>query len=158
MDMGQVRELIYAVCLCAILNAGVRLLSPDKLRKEVRIISTLMLILCAAARISGGFTVGADELFPQGETRQESFGSAVLTETEPVLRARLDSKLAELGITDAETGIVCTLDEYNYVKAERVYIRLTNGHESEKELALGAARELFPEAETEVTAGDEEAR
>jgi methyl-accepting chemotaxis protein len=73
MPMGQIKELISALCICAILNAGLRLLSPDRLKKEMRIISTLMLILCAAARLSGGFTVDIGGLPGGSGEARESF-------------------------------------------------------------------------------------
>ena len=154
--MEQIKELIYAMCICAILSAGTRLLSPEKMRKDIRVISTLMMILCAAARFSGGFTVDIGRL-PELAEERGSFREKMIAETEPALRSRLDKKLAELGIAGAETGIVCTLDEYNHIRAEKVHIRLTDGSEKDKALALDAAAELFPGAETEVISdGDTE--
>ncbi len=172
--MEQIRGLIFAVCMCAVLNAGVRLLSPDKLQKEMRIICTLMLIICMAAALSslmpfsGGFTIDVGELISKENSRQNDYADSVLAETERALADELTEKLSELGIDNAEVGIVCAIDEYNYVRAERVTIHLHGGEdgcdgcdENERRTALEAAEavvsELFPDAETEVKTDDESA-
>ena len=135
--MEQIRELIFAVCMCAVLNSGVRLLSPEKLQKEMRIICTLMLIICAAAKLSGGFKINVGELISKESERQAGYSESVIAETEKSLNAALTKKLSEAGIENAETGIHCVLDEYNLVKAEKVYIHL-HGGESERTAALRA--------------------
>jgi hypothetical protein len=154
--MEQIRELIFAVCMCGVLNAGVRLLSPDKLQKEMRIICTLMLIISTAAMFwheqgrADGFTVDPGELVSAESARQSDYADSILAETERALADELSDKLGNAGIDNAEIGIVCAIDEYNYVRAEKVTIHLQGG-ETERQTALAAAEELFPGAETEVT-------
>ena len=155
--MEQIREMIFTVCMCAMLNAGIRLLSPDKLQKEVRIVCTLMLILCMAARTLGGFRIDTEAFFSSGCERQSRYTEDVLTDTEEALISELESRLEHLGINNARVGIVCTFDEYNYIRADKVFVRLPVYSEEDLQLAQNAAKELFPEAETEVTADDENA-
>ena len=161
--MEQIRELIFAVCMCAVLNAGVRLLSPDKLQKEMRIICTLMLIICTAARLgsANGFIIDMGELISNENSRQTDYAESIIAETEQTLTAELTERLGNAGIDNAEIGIVCNIDEYNLVRAERVTIHLHGGGgtnnvlSDERRAALEAAEavvsELFPDAETEVT-------
>ena len=145
-------DLIYTACMCAVLGAGVKMLSPAKMQREMRLICTLMLVVCTAARAHGGFSLDISELVPNDTSRTSEYGEHVLADTEYALGQRLDERLAELGINAAETGIVCGFDEYNYVRAEKVFIVV--GGEDEVQPARAAAKELFGDCETEVTVVD----
>ena len=153
--MNRLSDVIYAVCICAVLNSAVRLLSPEKFAKEIRVICTLLLVLCTAAKISPGFKVDAGGVFDSYE--KTDYANIVLEDTEKALEDRLVQKLKEAGIQGAAVGIDCTLDEYNYVAAARVRITLAKDEAEARGIALETAKELFPEAETEVDIYDEEA-
>ena len=153
--MQQIKELIYAVCICAVINSAIRLISPEKFVKEIRIICTLMLILCTAAKAAPGFKIDADSLLPAAE--EKKFGDLVLEDTEKALEEKLLDRLVKEGIENVDVGIDCTLDEYNYVTAERVCITLAEEDEESKELVMKMAKELFPKAETEVDTYDSKA-
>ena len=153
--MNRVSDLIYSVCICAVLNSAVRLLSPEKFAKEIRVICTLLLVLCTAAKICPGFKIDAGSALRSYE--KKDYTSIVIEDTKIALKDRLLRCLKEKGIQGASVGIDCTLDEYNYVAAERVRITLPAESAAQRELALETAKELFPEAETEVDIYDEDA-
>lgn len=150
--MYEIREIIFTACMCAVIGTAAKLLTPSKFCREMRLICTLLLVICIAARVSRGFKLDLSSIFTTDDTRRAEYAQTVLSDTENALAARLSERLTELGINDAETRIVCTYDEYNYVRAEKVYIHLHTADESTIPTAKNAAAELFPGCETEVTA------
>lgn len=145
----MLKELIFTLCLCGILNSGVKLLAPGKMQKEMNLICTLVLIVCIAARLSGD---KVDMEYDASKFHSDSdYSAAVLEQTQSSLTGRLDDALAENGILADEIGIICGYDEYNYIRAEQVHVTLApDSSDSDVDTAKNILTEMFPDSLNEV--------
>lgn len=148
--MEMIKNLMFTACLCAVLSAGAQMLTPKKMKKEMSLICTLVLILSAAAGISGSRISALDSLLsydaPAGKRSQYEAG--VLEQTRKSIEDRLFAALHEKNIFPERLVIDCSLDEYNYVRAERAVIYISA--ESDITSAEQAAAELLPDSRIEV--------
>lgn len=154
--MEAVKNAVFTACLTAILISAVQTLSPAVMKKELRLVCGLVLIICVAAQISGsdfnldisvgGLSDNADYL-----SLNKSFEQTLIEETEDSLEKSILEKLSENGIFAKKVSIVCSLDEYNCVKADRACIYLPPQSDDQKRsYAENLLKELLPETETEV--------
>ena len=119
--METLKNAVLTACLCAILTSAVQLLS-----------------------------LGASP-FADDPERGADYENMVIAESESTAEQALAAQLKDKGFDVAAVGIVCSLGEYNQIKAERVEITLTENSEPESvSQAEQTVRGLIPEAVIEV--------
>lgn len=152
--MEILKSLMFTACMCAVLSAGVQMLTPQKMKKEMALICTLVLILSAAAGLSKSRIRALDDLLSSGDRRvtRLEYEASVLEQTRKSIEDRLIKALHDKDIFPEKLVIECSLDEYNYVRAERAVIYLSPNMSLSGEAALAeqAAAEFLPDCRIEV--------
>lgn len=157
--MESIKNAVFTACLCAILTSAVQLLSAERMKKEMRLICGLVLVICIAAQISGEnmeLSLSAPVMENDAEYEQlnEDYRQTILDETRRNIEDAVMEKLNEQGIAAEKISIVCTLDEYNSVEAEKACIYLDeSASDSDISAAENAAALLLPDTEIEAVRG-----
>ncbi|CDA73173.1 unknown [Ruminococcus sp. CAG:579] len=151
--METLKNAVLTACLCAILTSAVQLLSAEKMKREMGLVCGLTLAVCMFASLFGGgmdISLGASP-FADDPERGADYENMVIAESESTAEQALAAQLKDKGFDVAAVGIVCSLGEYNQIKAERVEITLTENSEPESvSQAEQTVRGLIPEAVIEV--------
>lgn len=157
--MDAVRNIIFTACLCAVISAMVQMISPERMKKELGLICSLVLIICIAAQIAGtkininkSFSIEDNSDYQE---LSEEYNQMILEQSESSIESGVSDALADEEIYPEKIIIVCTLDEYNYVKTDKAYVYLSkDDYEEKAEKVQVVLDELLPESETEVICSD----
>ncbi|SDA17056.1 hypothetical protein SAMN02910447_01232 [Ruminococcus sp. YE71] len=140
------RSVIFTVCMCAVISAAVQLVTPAKMKRELALVCTLLLIASAAAAFRGG--ISGLPHFESRQTLTAEFERDLLEQTRKSLEDKALSSLHDAGIFPEWLVIDCSLDEYNYVRADKVTVYLSE--EQDEAAAERAVRGSVGECEIEV--------
>ncbi len=141
----MLRGLVFTVCMCAVLSAGVQMISPPKLRRELALICTLLLI--ASVACSKGSSVRLPD-FGNSQELTEEFRRDLLEQTRKAIEDKVLAALRERGISPEWLVIECSLDEYNYVRADKVTVYLSE--EQDEAAAESVVRDTAGDCRIEV--------
>ncbi|MBP3272121.1 MAG: hypothetical protein J6M17_07835 [Ruminococcus sp.] len=118
--MNYFRETMFICCICAVLSSAVRMISPDKLKKEMNLICTLLIIVCTASSFAGyRINLNEKKLYSERD-RTADYNNIILEQTAESMKQELEHELKSKDITVHELVIDCSYDEYNYIKADKV--------------------------------------
>ncbi len=150
--MEAVKNAVFTACLCAVLASAVRMISPERMKNEIRLVSALLIMICAASQIMSvrpeleelTLSFKDDSAY---ERLLEEYSSEIGDETKNALESAVMNELISRGVDVTEVVIECSADEYNYIKADSAKIYISS---NDTESAETAARELLPGADIEV--------
>ncbi len=128
------------------LSAAVKLISPPKMKRELALVCTLMLIACVSAQFFKEppelpHIVNSAELTAEYERE-------IVEQTRKAVEDKVLAALHERGIFPEWLVIDCSLDEYNYVRADKVTVYLAEGQS--RAAAENAVRETAGDCRIEV--------
>lgn len=150
--MEAVKNAVFTACLCAVLASAVRMISPERMKNEIRLVSALLIMICAASQVMSArpeleeLTLSFEDSSAY-EAILEEYSENIGNETKAALESVVFNELISRGIAVREVVIECSADEYNYIKADSAKIYISS---NDIKNAEAAAKELLPGADIEV--------
>ena len=143
------RNIILVTCVIGIIDKIITVMCGDKYNEQMRLITTLVLILALASSFNGKISFPElSNLEAEYENNKEAVILGYLETARLTISQSISDMLRSRGIEASHISINCSYDEYKYIRIDS--IKVSTKDSKDEDAVRSILSECYPDADIEL--------